>query len=477
MFARSLTVLAGNLPPFAIFYRSMAGTLTTTAAPRRMQVASALWRRTAPKYGIRFSAPRVAAAKQIYKNEGPRLAKSAKTKAKAKPSRRVRRLKAAAQHARKASYSPAPKKKTTKKMIVTVKRSKTKRAKAASAQKKRSAVHKKKKSAAKAVKPYAVFTAQVMKQAKLTPTPTNRNRVFRMWLMTREQHFLSMSKRVSMAVRLLNKNKKSKRRLSKKMTRKADKKAAKRGIKPRRKRHSRIAGKTATQMKARKSAVARKAVVRKPKSRKAAVRRPKAVASRKVRKITAAKSKARRTVSRKRKTMHAKRHSHNPYIDFYRRMRMTGLLPNSPKVVGSRKIKELWARTHALPSIDARVAQATKMLEAQTRSKARTATPRKATRKATRKAAAAVAPVAASTSSTAHATAPATVTAKDIKVPIYYERNPFGATYAALLPALQDIPVSTRMAHVAKAWTNTERKDDHRSAKQRIAAVAHELGK
>jgi hypothetical protein len=372
-----------------------------------------------------------------------------------------------------------------------------------------------------ATTPYASFTAKVLKQAKLPATATNRRRVFRMWLLTGQQRSLSLSKRVSMAVRLLTKGQKSKRRLSKRALRKKSTNMQKRRTASKH-RHSKARKGTAKKVKkvkrsARKSAAAKKtstapklrlaprktskarrvrksasttmnkrrqkskavravrtsthpkppeaASAKKAKVRKAAVRKPKVKTPRKVRKVVA-KPKVRRAVAKKRSS--AKRRRNNPYIEFYRRMRMTGLLPNGPVVVGSRKIKKLWAATHALPNIDARVAQATKILEQQTGRKALTATaatPNSAAR-ATRKAVV-----------SGSVAGPATVTMKDIKVPRYYPKNPFEATYAALLPALQDIPSSTRMAHVAKAWTNTERKDDHRSAKQRIAAVAQELKK
>lgn len=473
MFSRSLTVLARGRPPFSTFYKSIAPTLAKTPAPQRMSVASALWRRTAPQYGIVYSAPRVAAAKQIYKKEGKSL---------------VKNMKSSAQAARR---SKAPKK---------VRKSPSK-AKAAAAKKnaKRSSRKVGRKSAKSHVTPYASFTAKVLKGAKLKPSATTNKRIFRMWIMTGQQHSLSMSRRVSMAVRLLSKNKKSQRKLSKKLSKKTKKSAAKRAGaakkkgpgRPRKAKAAKAAKKSKKvkkPTKSKKTASKKKSKSAPPKKRfmskkKASAKRRRASATKSVARKAKSKSKSTAKTTRKaaktsasqskkrgaaaKRTSTPRSRHENPYIEFYRRMRMTGLLPNGRKVVGSRQIKALWARTHSLPTIDARVARATKLLEAQT---GMTATPTLAQ-------AAAAAPAAAHTSAASSAAAPATISVKDIKVPDYYQQNPFGATYAALLPALQGIPESTRMAHVAKAWSSTEQKDDHRSAKARIAAVANELKK
>ncbi|KPA81705.1 mkiaa0324 protein-like protein [Leptomonas pyrrhocoris] len=490
MFSRTVTALARSRPPFAVFYKSMSGVLTKMAPVQRMKVASTLWRRTAPRYGIRYSAPRVAAAKEIYKKEGRRLAPGVKAAA-TKPARRSRKSKAA-RRSRKASAT-SKKNKNTKRSS---KRVKASRATATRA-----------KPAKKAVTPYASFTANVLKQTKLAPTATNKSRVFRMWLLTGQQRSSSLTKRISMAVRLLNKDQRSRRKLSKKLTRKAGKKTTKRSSKARKTaakksrklrrsvtkktnktkkspkaaakqskaRKARLASRkkamtrrrvrkaAAAKSKTRKSAARKAAAAAKTKSRKSAMRKSKAKAARKPRKA-AARPRGRRVAAKKMKHIARKtpRRS-NPYIEFYRRVCMTGLLPNGPKVVGSRTIKALWARTHKLPTMDARVAQATRLLEAQTGASAKTV----------------VSPVRAlvprKNAAASHTHAPATVVLKEIKVPHYYEKNPFGATYAALLPMLQTIPSSTRMAHVAKAWTSTALKNDHRSAKQRIAAVAQQL--
>ncbi|KPI90561.1 hypothetical protein ABL78_0321 [Leptomonas seymouri] len=481
MLSRSFAVLARSRPPFAVFYKSMSSTLATTAAPQRMQMAGVLWRRTAPKYGIRFSVPRVTAAKQIYSKERSRLAKG--IKAAAKPSRRSSKAKTTTRQ-RKA---PAAQKKRNKSRRRPYKRMKATRAKAARAKAVKKAARAK--PTKKAVTPYASFTASVLREAKLSPTPTNKNRVFRAWILTGQQRSLSLQKRIAMAVRLLKKDRRSKRKLSKKMTRKGGQKKTRPSAKTRRtaakkvrsagsvvakkskSRKGRIAPhKKATARRRIRKAAATKSKTRnkatrrtpasKTRARRAAVHRPKVQGTRK-RRNAAAKSKARRLVSKKKTPSRTAQRHKNPYIDFYRRMRMTGLLPNSPKVVGSRRIKQLWARTHSLPNMDARVAQATKILEAQTGAKAKTETT----------------PVFRKVPVAPAKPDPTAMTLKDIKVPSYYEQNPFGATYAALLPMLQDTPSSTRMAHVAKAWTNTTLKDDHRSAKQRIAAVAQELKK
>ncbi|KAI5691638.1 hypothetical protein MNV84_08364 [Leishmania braziliensis] len=498
MFSRSMQALLIRRPPFASFFKAVSVPLKTTKPPLRMKAAGILWRKTAPQYGSRFSAPRVAAALQVYRKEAPLINRQVRMTA--RPGRRS----AAAASQRKLVRTT-----DTKLKAIRVKRRQQ---------------HKK-----KAATPFAAFRAEVMRRTKLPSTEASRKRVLRMWVMTGQQRSLSAPKRVEMAVRLLNKNRKHTKRLSRKMSRKiskrrskhADHRSAKRPA--RRSSHKlatstkfRIAsGKTKRGLRVRPSRkatalklksvpskrgarrvpkklaspklhLARNAAAKPSASKKKAAGRSKvpklrasrktAVSKRRARKTfraTSRRSKLQRTVAKRRTS--AARHRRNPYLRFYRYMRLTGLIPNHPKILGSRQIKALWAETHALKGLNRRIARATELLEKRTGLKSMVSPP--SVRRPARKDQSSRRRVSLSSPAPAARNDLNLLTLKqsDIKVPRYYRRNPFGATYAALLPVLRDIPSSTRMSKVAKAWTHTSMKDDKRSAKARIAAVAEAM--
>ncbi|KAG5489010.1 hypothetical protein JIQ42_00630 [Leishmania sp. Namibia] len=499
MFSRTMPVLLRRRPPFASFFKAVSAPLGKARQVQRMQTAAFLWRRTAPQYGIRFSAPRVGAALRIYRREGKAI---------------TRQLQMTAKPARKSGAAPRRSTPTR----TTASKRKTNYVKRLRQNKK------------KVVTPFAAFRTEVMRRTKLPYTEANRKRVLRMWILTGQQRSLSAPKRVEMAVRLLRKDRKHAKRLSRKMqkivkprakraSRKSTRKSAKRkslaahsSRKPRRlamksrkalkvRRSRKAAGhkskktvsmrasrrmlrraaaakvhrggqaattsSAATQKSARKVKPPRRSAFRKAAASKRRVRN--------VRRAAAAKSNPKRRIASRRTRGHGRRE--NPYIRFYRHMRMTGLIPNHPKVLGSRQIKALWEETHFLKGLNRRIARATELLEKRTGSKSMVRPPPVRTPPRPR-------PNLKRLSSNPSRAPPAgktlnTLTFKqsDIKVPSYYSRNPFGATYAALLPMLREMPRSTRMAQVAKAWTRTSVKNDKRSAKARIAAVAEAMRK
>ncbi|GET93681.1 Mkiaa0324 protein-like protein [Leishmania tarentolae] len=499
MFSRSMPALVSRRPPFASFYKAVCRPLRNSEHSNRMQTAAVLWHKTAPQYGIRFSVPRVSAALRIYRKKGKEVMKELQKTAKP-----VHRRKAAPPRSTQARTS-AGKRKT--------------------AQLKR--VHHNSK---KATTPFATFRKEVMQRAKLPGTKANLKRVLRMWIMTGGQHRLSALKRVEMAVRLLQKDtQRSKgfsRKVGKKVVRRHSKRAARKSAKKsssqsrrkksilRKPRVTAAGAKKTRRIRSFQKGAAQKLkrarrmrAVRRLSKRPASVKVRRAIqmptklsahkriaaSKSKVRKLRAARKPAApkqwmrkthsaavtrskgRHIATKRKTSATRRRA-NPYIKFYRHMRMTGLIPNHPKVLGTRQIKALWTETHSLNGLNNRIARATELLEKRTGLKSKVNPPR--ARSSVGK-----------NESPKHGTpdpspAPAapiseslTIKRSNIKVPPYYSSNPFGATYAALLPMLRDIPSSTRMAHVAKAWTRTSVKDDKRSAKDRIAAVAEAMKK
>ncbi|TPP49574.1 hypothetical protein CGC20_19255 [Leishmania donovani] len=500
MFSRSMRALVSKRPPFASFYKAVYSPLRNTEQARKMQTAAVLWHRTAPQYGIRFSAPRVAAALRIYRRKGKEITKELQKTA--KPAR---------------EWKAAPS------------RSKLARATAP----KRKAIHLKQRQqkGKKAITPFAAFQTEVMRRTKFPSTRANLKRVLRMWVMTGRQRSLSVPKRVEMAVRLLQKDRKRGKGFSRKMSNKITRRRSKRGTrkiakssaagssrktaKSRKPRVTATGAKRARAARPSRSAVAqrlkrarRMRAVRQVPKRPASVKvrlarhlaakrsapkpvaasKPKARTMHAARKATASKRRTRKTsiaavakprprhTPTKRRASAARRRA-NPYIKFYRHMRMTGLIPNHPKILGTRQIKALWTETHSLNGLNRRIARATELLEERTGLKSKVNPP--AVRTSARKRqnpkhgspGPSPAPAAPKTSESL------TIKQRDIKVPPYYSSNPFGATYAALLPLLRDIPSSTRMAHVAKAWTRTSVKDDKRSAKARIAAVAEAMKK
>ncbi|KAG5465905.1 hypothetical protein CUR178_00620 [Leishmania enriettii] len=498
MFSRTMPVLLRRRPPFASFFKAVSAPFGKARQVHRMQTAAFLWRKTAPQYGIRFSAPRVGAALRIYRKEGKAITRQLQMTV--KPARKS----GAAQRRSTPTRTTASKRKTN--YVKRVRQNKK-----------------------RVVTPFAAFRTEVMRRTKLPYTEANRKRVLRMWILTGQQRSLSAPKRVEMAVRLLRKDRKHAKRLSRKMekivktrakraSRKSRRKSAKRkslaavssrksrrvAMKSRKAlkvRRSRKAGghksKKTVSMRASRGVLRRAAAAkmhrgvqaattssaptlksaRKVKPSRRSAPRKGAASKRRVRNVrtaAAAKSNPKRRIARRAR---GRGRRGNPYIRFYRHMRMTGLIPNHPKALGSRQIKALWEETHFLKGLNHRIARATELLEKRTGSKSMVSPPSVRTPPRQR-------PTSKRLSSNLSQAPPAgktlntlTIKQSDIKVPSYYNRNPFGATYAALLPMLREIPSSTRMARVAKAWMRTSVKNDKRSAKARIAAVAEAMRK
>ncbi|KAG5490737.1 hypothetical protein JKF63_00859 [Porcisia hertigi] len=502
MFRRSAPALVRRRPPFASFFKALNAPICKKEPSRIMQTAAVLWRRTAPQYGRRYCAPRVTAALSVFRRDSRNISKEVENVA-----RRVRNAGAAS--------SPKPlHSTTTRRKVFSVKRSQQPKK--------------------KGVQFFAAFQKAVMQRTKLPLTEANRKRVLRMWVMTRQQRSLSSQKRVDLAVRLLNKSqKRAKAGLSRKLSKRIIKRRITRAInKSASRSKNRASRKMAKSTKPRTTSRKLKKTQRVPPIRKAAVRKPRrALRKRAVRMASKRRASAKASIGGKvgaklstqkqqpaKRTKTHKKHAsrktaaapakrvapklrsaklgmskpqrivatssadaarrrRNPYIRFYRHMCMTGLIPNHPRRQASRQIKALWIETHSLRGLNQRIARATELLEKRTGSKSMIGLPR-------------VSPPthghrSSQPRASSHAGTPAalkglnlsTLREKDIKVPQYYNRNPFGATYAALLPVLKDVPSSTRMAQVAKAWTLTSVKDDKRGAKARIAAVAEAMKK
>ncbi|CBZ26441.1 mkiaa0324 protein-like protein [Leishmania mexicana MHOM/GT/2001/U1103] len=500
MFSRSMVALVSRRPPFASFFKAVYPPLRNAEQARKMQTAAVLWHRTAPQYGIRFSAPRVAAALRIYRTKGKEITKELQ-----KTVKPGRKWKAAPSRLRLARTT-APKRKA-----IRLRRLQPK--------------------SKKVVTPFASFQTEVMRRTKFSSTRANLKRVFRMWVMTGQQGSLSMPKRVEMAVRLLQKDQNRAKGFSRKMSKKIARRRSKRATrkiakssangssrKAAKSKKRRVTATTAKKVKAARpsrSAAAKRlkrarilrAARRVPKrpasvkvrlARHVAAKRsapkpvtaskPRAPTMRAARKAAASKRRVRKTriasvaksrlrhTATKRKTRAARRRA-NPYIKFYRHMRMTGLIPNHPKILGTRQIKALWTETHSLNGLNRRIARATELLEKRTGLKSKVNPPPVRISARKRQSSKHGSPAPSPAPAAPKTLESLTIKQKDIKVPPYYSSNPFGATYAALLPLLRDIPTSTRMAHVAKAWARTSVKDDRRSAKARIAAVAEAMKK
>ncbi|KAG5464429.1 hypothetical protein LSCM1_00615 [Leishmania martiniquensis] len=476
MFSRSIPALLRRRPPFASFFKAVSAPLGKARQAQRMQTAGVLWRRTAPKFGIRFCAPRVGAALRIYRKEGKAINRQLQMTS--KPALRSRGARPRSTPTR----TPASKRRATYAKL--------------SRQSKR-----------KAVTPFAVFRTEVMRRTKLPYTAANRKRVLRLWIMTGQQRSLSAPKRVEMAVRLLKKDRKRVKKLSmkKKIRRPRARRAAatntkksasrnrgtavrsksltlaKKPKKALRSRHSRkaVAHRSKKSMRARAPRrVPPKGAVSKGRARKISASR-KAGASRRqlrrVRRAASAKSRPQLRVATRRAK--AGRRQRNPYIRFYRHMRMTGLIPNQPREVGSHQIKALWMETHSLKGLNRRIARATQLLEERTGSKSMISPPPVSIPPQKHRSPKSLSSIPSRVPAARKGLSTFPLKQSEIKVPSYYNRNPFGATYAALLPMLREIPSSTRMAQVAKAWTRTTVKNDKRSAKARIAAVAEALKK
>ncbi|CAG9584136.1 mkiaa0324 protein-like protein [Leishmania major strain Friedlin] len=500
MFSRSMRALVSRRPPFASFYKAVYPPLRDAEQERKMQTAAVLWHRTAPQYGIRFSAPRVAAALRIYRTKGKEITKELQKTA--KPA---------------GDWKAAP--------------SRSKLARTTASKRKTIHLKRRQQKGKKAITPFAAFETELMRRTKFPSTRANLKRVLRMWIMTGRQRSLSVPKRVEMAVRLLQKDRKRAKRFSRTMSKtiarrrskRATRKSARRSATGRSRKAAKSRKPPVTAARAKKAQAARPSrsaaaqKLKRARRMRAARRVPKRPASVKVRRarhlaakrsspktVTAskpkartthaarkaaalkrrirqtriaavAKSKARRTAA-KRKTSAARRRA-NPYIKFYRHMRMTGLIPNQPKILGTRQIKALWTETHSLNGLNRRIARATELLEKRTGLKSKVNPPPVRTSARKRQSPKHGSPGPLPAPAAPKTLESLTIKQRDIKVPPYYSSNPFGATYAALLPLLRDIPSSTRMAHVAKAWTRTSVRDDKRSAKARIAAVAEAMKK
>lgn len=359
MISRSAICLAtrgGFTPPFPLFYKSVLPVLKSSVrGPRRMHVASALWRLTTPKYDYRVPTARTAEAERLYTKYGKQViqrakavkAKSTKSAPKRKSGKKVLKAKTATRKVKHTSKKLSAKKvrKITKAMR------KANRIKSLSAFQRE--VLGKPLSAMTPIEelitkrayrdtiyhmpqrviitrkllkhplissrpdfrdpnnPYAQFSRSVIHRCNLAQSTNTHNRVYRLWLLTGSQGNLSASARADMAVRLINKSSKSAAR--KKTTRKL---------------------KVSSQRK---------------KMRKISIKKKKA---------RTGKAAPTTNIVTKRKSAAAKRRRaprKNPYLKFYRAMVLTGHIPNHPKGARSRSIKQIWRNTKHLKTIESRM--------------------------------------------------------------------------------------------------------------------------
>lgn len=503
MFSSSAIALARRRPPFPVFYKSMMTALTDTKGPKRMQIAAALWHTTTKEFGSSASPQRTAKANELYKKYGAAVLRLPDAK---KPSTKIGSAKLL-----KTIATPAARRKVSAKSSNSKKKTKTAKRHRADPRRRRSAAtpHKytapsyaafcqrvvppgirtppvvymralytathstrvqlsrqrreeiarrlvrsyhgtvaaararrpapKRKAAARRQKtaavstPYAAFRDAVMRRARLPPSSQTSRRVYRAWVATGQQNSLSASKRVDMAVGLLRKGEKTSKRLK---------------LKP-------------------KTSVVRK--------------RSATAAAKKTKGSTKRKSVAKRAKGSSGRKKSAGKGRRNPYITFYREMRMTGNVPNHPRGAGTRVIKELWRRTHHLSDLNARIRLSEDILAGRAPLPPRPATkpvPNKAKRSAKK-------PRTVTSASrklrkaTTHRVAKTAAVSKsgvvDFKVPPTYAKHPFAATYSALYPHLPDMSGETRMTKVANAWSKSEVRNDTRTPRERITAVSKAL--
>ncbi|CCW70001.1 unnamed protein product [Phytomonas sp. Hart1] len=276
---------------------------------------------------------------------------------------------------------------------------------------------------------YDAFRASVMKHGNFTPSSALYKQIHRLWRLTSTQTQLSNKAREYMVLRLIKKSHHG----------------SKKGL-PIVKKQS------------------------KPSSKSKAVQK-RAVGTKKNPPKSFRKSKVSGT-SRKLKGTNSKSvvKSRSPYIKFYRAMVITGCIPNHPKGVRSRVIKELWNYTNHLKTLSSRIklgiAFATGAQKFPDTSQVSKIMNKKAL-------SAPILPV----SPTKHQDkkAPKAVL---LKVPSDYKEDPFIATYKILRKYIPNKTADGRMKAISRAWmhTNVQVGRDRRTPTQRIQAVVNELG-
>ncbi|CCW63292.1 unnamed protein product [Phytomonas sp. EM1] len=150
-------------------------------------------------------------------------------------------------------------------------------------------------------------------------------------------------------------------------------------------------------------------------------------------------------------------------------MVLTGCIPNHPKGMRSRVIKELWYYTNHLKTLNSRIrlgtAYATGAQEFPKSSQVAAAMNKEASSKP-------IKVVSPAKHRVKKASKPIS-----LKAPSNYEADPFLATYKVLMKYVPNKKADARMRAISKAWMRTDISDgkDRRTPEQRIQAVANEL--
>lgn len=296
--------------------------------------------------------------------------------------------------------------------------------------------------------PYQHFRDAVIAKGHLTPSAALNERIFRLWLMTAPQSTRSASSRVNMAVRLIRKTDPKMKKKKKQQRAKSSKKSSVKGSKKARRSHHKKKKGSASP---KKRKAAKKA--KKPKKAKKAKPAKKWKPAKKTKKAKKPFKKVKKTGSTSKKSVQG-RPGHNPYLRFYRELVHTGLVPNHPKGARSRRVKELWRATGHLKTMESRLKLSKAYLSG---AQQMPAIYKKSARKSIKSAAKA-------------GRKPEPIV---FKVPHYYHRTPFSATFSALFNYAYGTTTQAKMRTVAKAWRASRLPGkDNRSPRQRIMATA-----